>query len=69
MPKFEFITSDRERVCRLCKEVIKRGKVGIVLRECHVPPKIVDLHFHVECMKSSLAEAEVLFLATSQCSY
>lgn len=55
---FEFITTDRDRVCRICHEKIARNTFAIALKQVHVSPKIVDLHFHEGCFTRAFEHAK-----------
>jgi hypothetical protein len=41
----------REAKCRVCNEPMDRFTEGVVIRNCHVSPKVVDLWFHRDCAK------------------
>lgn len=58
MAHFEYITTDRDRVCKICGEKMVRHTWGLVLRDCHVSPKKVDLHFHEGCFVRSFELAK-----------
>jgi hypothetical protein len=55
---FKYITSDRDRVCKICGDKMARNTWGICLQNCHVSPKIVDIHFHEGCFFRSLEAAK-----------
>lgn len=54
MAFFEYHTTERDRVCRICEERMVRYTWGIVLHGAHVSPKVKDLHFHEGCFMRSL---------------
>ena len=54
MSQFKYVTSNRDRICKICSDKIEKNTYGIVLQDVHISPKIVDLHFHVECFYKSL---------------
>jgi hypothetical protein len=58
MANFKYVSSDKDRVCRICSDKIVRNTWAIVLLDCHVSPKKVDLHFHEGCFMRSLADAK-----------
>lgn len=55
---FKYLTSDRDRICRICHDKIVRNTWAIVLQNVHVSPKIVDLHFHEGCFMRALDTAK-----------
>jgi hypothetical protein len=59
MAIFQYHTTDRDRVCKICSDKIVRNTWAIVLKDCHVSPKIVDLHFHEGCFMRSLEQAKL----------
>lgn len=59
---FKYKTSDKDRICRICRDKIVKHTWAIVLENVHVPPKYVDLHFHEGCFFRSLDDA-------SECSH
>ena len=58
MTRFEFHTTDRDRVCKICGDKIARHTWALVLRDVHVSPKRVDLHFHEACFERALQTAK-----------
>jgi hypothetical protein len=57
--RFERVTSDRIRVCRICAGEIEKKAESIVLKDCKLPGKIsIDLHFHPDCLNKSLEEVQ-----------
>lgn len=61
MTQFKYITSDKDRVCRICGEKLTRDTWGIVLENVHVSPKRVNLHFHEGCFMRSLEDAKLQY--------
>jgi hypothetical protein len=53
-PSIEYRTSERDRVCKLCSNLIYKGAKGVVFKNIHVSPKMVDIHFHNECLVYAL---------------
>jgi hypothetical protein len=58
MARIEKLSSDKDRVCRMCEKPIARGETAYVFRGVHVPPKKKDLHMHVECLCAELHMAD-----------
>jgi hypothetical protein len=54
----EYYVTDRKRVCKLCSDVIAPNTWAIVMRNVHVSPKTVALHFHEGCLFRSLERAK-----------
>jgi hypothetical protein len=54
--RIEYYTTTRDRVCKLCGNPIARGERGIVMKQIHVSPKVVDLHFCEKCFKEEIKE-------------
>jgi hypothetical protein len=69
MAKFEYRISEQDRVCRLCGKKIDRGLFGIVLLDCHISAKILDLHFHEQCFFESLETAKENYTDTIISNY
>lgn len=58
MSHFEYFTTDRDRVCKICGDKMVRNTWGIVLKDVHVSSKILDIHFHEGCFMRSLENAK-----------
>ncbi len=58
MARLEKITSERERICRLCEKPIAKDEIAYVMRGVHVPPKRRDLHMHLRCLIAEIQMAE-----------
>lgn len=54
MTILKYHTSDRDRICKLCSDKIVRNTTAIVMRNVHVAPKLVDLHFHEGCFMRAI---------------
>ena len=54
LTKIEYCISDRDKKCRLCNGSINKNIQCIVMRNIHVPPKVVDLFFHEGCLSRGL---------------
>lgn len=61
MSQIKYHTTDRDRVCKLCNDKMARGTWGIALTGVHVPPKVVDIHFHEGCFMRALDAAKAQF--------
>jgi hypothetical protein len=58
MARLEKITSERERICRLCEKPIDKDEIAYVMRGVHIPPKRRDLHMHIECLHAEIHMAD-----------
>ena len=58
MSRLVIVTSDRDRICRLCEKPIDQGEAAYVFRGVHVPPKRRDLHMHINCLMCEIQMAE-----------
>jgi hypothetical protein len=56
MPSLKFHKSDKERICRLCEKPIDKGKTSIMIENCKVGNKKVNLHFHCDCLYKGLQQ-------------
>ncbi len=61
MSAIRYHTTEADRRCKLCGDMMARGTWGIVLRNMHVSPKVVDLHFHEGCFMRSLEDAKTQY--------
>lgn len=59
LTEIKIVSSDRDRVCRICHVKIARHTYAIVIQNVHVSPKIVDLHFHEGCFIRSYENAQL----------
>jgi hypothetical protein len=57
-PTLKYQTSDRDKKCRLCNQLIEKNTWCIVMKNIHVPPKHVDLFFHEDCFTKAFEEAK-----------
>jgi hypothetical protein len=58
MTKIHYMTSDRDKKCRICNDKILKHTYCIVMEDIHVSPKIVDLFFHEGCLYRALEYAK-----------
>jgi hypothetical protein len=56
MAKMKTHKSDRERICRLCEKPIENGKTSVMIEQCKVGNKKVDIHFHSSCIYYGLQQ-------------
>lgn len=56
MPEWKFRTVERDAKCKACEEIIEKGRNALVLERVHVSPKIVNLFFHVNCIREGLKQ-------------
>lgn len=56
-PTVSYHTSDRDRVCKICNDPIKRSTWAIKFSQIHIPPKLRDIHFHEGCLMRALGLA------------
>jgi hypothetical protein len=54
MREFVYTTSNALKKCRLCDVDINRNDVSVTLRGIRLKGDRVDIHFHPECIKTSL---------------
>ena len=58
MSRMVFTTSERDRKCRLCDEVIPKHVWALTMENLKVSPRCVDLHFHEGCFMRALEWAK-----------
>ena len=58
MTKIRYMTSDRDKKCRICNDSISKNTWCLVMEGIHVSPKKVDLFFHEGCMSRALDYAK-----------
>lgn len=57
MTKIRFMTSDRDKKCRICNGKILKHTYCLAMENIHVSPKLVDLFFHEGCLSRALEHA------------
>ena len=58
MAKMKLHQSDRERICRICEKPIEKNLTSIVIEECKVSNRKVNIHFHYDCIFQSLEKLQ-----------
>ena len=57
IPEMEITTANGIAKCRLCNTKIPKNEERLIIWGVHVSPRIVDLHFHVDCMREAFSVA------------
>jgi hypothetical protein len=48
--KLQIHISDRDRICKICSEGIKRDELAAMMTHLHISPTTVKIHFHLDCL-------------------